>query len=79
MTESSSNNSGSTPDATIYDRLSQIYGCWGIKSIDGWAVFVDEWVKNDGPEGAMDNVVVVINTGTRSFTAWRKEIFNNER
>jgi hypothetical protein len=63
-------------DDDVIQQLYKLYGCYGIKSIEGFSVFIDEWIKNGGVEDALTNMVMVINTDTRSFHMWTEDIFS---
>lgn len=60
------------------ERLSKIYGCFGIITVDGWNNFVEQWFLNNGETGAMDGAVVVVNSSAGLVTSWAEDIFNHE-
>jgi hypothetical protein len=61
------------------EDLSKPAGCYGIKSVEGFAVFIDQWHANGGDPDGLQGTVMIINTSTRAFSMWIEEIFYNER
>lgn len=59
----------------ILEELSKPYGCYGITTVDGLGIWIDQWLANDGEEGALSNIVMTIDTQTRHMTMWAKEVF----
>ena len=60
-------------------ELSQHYGCYGIKTIDGLNSWIDVWMNNDGSMDVLSNLTIVVNPNTRGMTMWvTEEIFNYE-
>ncbi len=62
----------------MLEELSKPYGCYGVTSTVGFGEFIDQWYANNGPDGAMEGAVMVINTATGKFTMWRETIFDTK-
>ena len=63
----------------MLDELSKPYGCYGIKTVNGMSVWIDQWLANGGEERALDNLVMLVNKSTGYMNLWISEVFYNER
>jgi len=63
----------------MLEELSRPYGCYGIKTIEGFDTWVNSWLNSDGDSDILNNTAIFVNISTRHLSIWDKEVFNNER
>lgn len=57
----------------MLEELSRPYGCYGIKTIDGFSAWLDPWIINGGDQHCLEGFFMVINKTTHHFTMWNTE------
>lgn len=60
----------------MLEELSSVYGCYGIKTVEGLSTWIDQWLINEGDNRALEGLVMIVNTSTRHMTMWASEVFN---
>lgn len=54
----------------ILEDLSKPYGCYGIKTTNGFSVWIDNWIENGGDQNALEGLMMVVNKSTGHMTMW---------
>lgn len=60
----------------LYNR----YGCFGIKTMSGLSIWVDQWIENTGDRSGtlLDDCLMMVDTDKDLFTMWSiKEVIDN--
>jgi len=63
----------------MLEELSRPYGCYGIKTLDGFSMWLDSFLTHTEDELSFSEVQMVANISTRHMALWSKEVFNYER
>ena len=58
------------------ENVDKIYGCFGVKSVEGVRSFFDMWAMNNGDSDVLSGVVTIVDLRTRAVYMWDANIFN---
>jgi len=57
----------------ILEDLSNLYGCYGIKTYVGFSTWIDQWIINGGDQNALEGLMMIMNKDTQAMSLWNIE------